>query len=168
MSDVRYAIRRLQASDLLILSTCWISEKARQQFMEASLDWCNSTDPGEIFVFTDSVTRQLIGVTGWYPIGGGKAFLRWHGVIEEYRGKGMSVAMLAWLAKRLKVTYQIDKLYETCNEDATVTYFEKLGFVKVTDKVLIDAIAVEAGEFKHTLCMNTARCRQPLDPMFLE
>jgi N-acetylglutamate synthase-like GNAT family acetyltransferase len=128
--------------------------------MEASYDWCNSIDAGEIVVFTDRDTHQLIGVTGWYPMGSEKAFLRWHGVIDGYRGKGISGIMLEWLMERLVTQYGVMSLYETCNEENHVAYFEKLGFVKVTDRALIDRIALEAGEFKHTLCINTALGKQ--------
>lgn len=148
MSQINFQ-RLVLPADVTFLSEIWPAPY-RQQFIEASLEWLAGDDPGEIFVVTHPLDGTIIGVTGWVPLGHNRAFLRWHGVLEVFRGHAYSTFILEKLFQRLKTHYYIHTVYEL-TEDKPLDYFLKMGFKPVRSQNTIDWLKKEAGEFKHVL-----------------
>lgn len=151
--------RRLNRTDIMNLSMCWGSAQYRQHFTDACVHWLESMDRGDIVTCMNKVTHELIGVTGWAPVGNGEAFLRWHGVREPFRRQGISRSMMAWLMSYI-AAYRIHTLYETCDTEAAYRHFVNMGFTRVTDPIKLSLIRQEAGEFKYLLKYTAPKAEQ--------
>ena len=129
----------------------------------SALDWMLGLDKqGEVLYIRDGDSR--VGITGWFPVTCGDityACLRWHGVIPDCRGTGVSEQALELLAKR--VPENIKFLVEVCFTDKPVDYFIKKGFLKAgSNEELIPRddlykISLESGDPKHILVKKIDR-----------
>lgn len=127
---------------------CW-SEKQSEQMVEAGTSWLKTDDPGEILI--GYVGLKIVGITGWYPLDVGVAFLRWHGVLPIFQRNNHSTVMLAKLMKRLTTHYGINTLYELADNQKSVDYFLGQGFTLVPPKEVPKNLRKEAGNFKYVL-----------------
>lgn len=162
---MKLKVSRFSGEDIHLMSLCWADVAKCRQFIEASCEWLDTVDPGDIVVFSDADTNRRFGVTGWYPLGNGSAFMRWHGVLPEHRGRRISVMMLAWLLKHIRTHYGIERIYETCDSESTVQYFVRLGFNVVTDVDIRAAVFAESGDFKYLLVRSTKEVQGDSGPM---
>lgn len=111
------------------LSHCF-DKKYRHLFLEATHHRTSGKDNnGAIFVHL--VDNGIVGVSGWY-LEDHRAYLRWHGVIEEHRKMGVSKTLLDAVKKDLK-SRGIIRLLEMCISEESKDYFLKNGFVDITD-----------------------------------
>lgn len=128
-------------------------EPFSSQFFGACKGWMGSDEPGEILLYTNPKLCMLpIGVTGWYPVSAGCAFLRWHGICDMKRGRGQSRKMFEMLTYRLRTYYGIHTLYELSETENARDYFIKNhGFKLADDEDLKASLRREAGDFKYVL-----------------
>lgn len=110
------------------LQTIWSPELYAEAYA-ATEDWLSTDDSGEIYLIF--FHEEVVGITGWWPLDATRAGLRWHGVADVLRGKGISTRALAILTDWLKSRFK--HLVEITMTDAPVSYFCKVGFIESTD-----------------------------------
>lgn len=98
---------------------------------------------GEAFLI--KVGKKIIGVSGYFPLDNEETLfaLRWHGLIPEYQGKGLSQAIIKDIQERIESTYpQAEYLTEYMpvikEYKPMAKYFTKLGFIKEGPYEVVD------------------------------
>jgi len=152
--------RVIRPSTLSLFSRCWPEEKGRQ-FYEASTYWLHSDDPGEILVYLNDVGYE-IGITGWAPIPGNRAFLRWTAVNPQFRGQGIGRRMIELLMERIRKEYGVGEIYETTDSEEVRDWFLSMGFLDEPKHIHVLELKELAGDFKY--CLFHRKQEQPFNP----
>lgn len=154
--------------DIPGLAAIWDSAEHQEFFSEASLEWLNGyleakergflaelvyfKKEGRIWIFIED--GRAIGVSGWCPCSsdwlGETAFMRWHGVVKEYRGKDISGLMLLFIIVNIGI-HGINTVLELSESEKAKNYFLHKGFTIETDPRIIKEARIDAGDFKHVL-----------------
>ena len=114
---------------------------AREAIDEAFLDQSEGIDCGTVFLVVDpDKADEVWGLTGFlpWPDGAGvlqRVGLRWHGLVVEHRGQGLSMAVLEDVRARAHARYPMaNHLVEfmpiNAEHAATAEYFERVGFCR--------------------------------------
>lgn len=127
------------------LNTIWSSLKHRYYCREATKEFqLNLSEKGNIFLVTHLYDFLVIGLTGYCPIDKDRVFLRWHGIIPDFRGMGISTNILNLLLAKIKEN-GYTTVYETTESEKVRDYFIKQGFEQEEDPSVIEEILREAG-----------------------
>lgn len=129
------------------LTTIWSKESfniAFEAFDEEKIEMNNqpNLDYGEIFLIKNDNTNQVIGITGYFHCDN-EIWLRWHGITEEFRNKGISKAVLNFVIEKVKEKYPsadgIVEFMPISEKHKTVSnYFTKIGFIKIGQPEIVD------------------------------
>ena len=144
------------------LSTIWSAEHTALA-RAATDDWMRTDDDGEIYLIEciDEMGVVAAGITGWWPLDKTRAGLRWHGIVEKYRMKGISKSAIRRMCNSTSLA-DFDQLVEVTMTDAPVDHFLAVGFVEVTDEKEKEELFNLVGGYGHrflTLDVNTYRIR---------
>jgi hypothetical protein len=144
------------------LETIWSSQLAA--LAKAAInDWLQlPNDTGEVFLiqYFDYPIDWVVGITWWWPLDDTRAGLRWHGIIEEYRSRGLSKKAIRELCNLLP--HEFSELVEVTMSDQPVEHFFALGFVEVVDERQKEELFDLVGGYGHrflTLDVNIYRER---------
>lgn len=131
-------------------------EPAASLMRRHSRDWlANGDGNGEVLRICAGQYKfiETVGITGWYEVPGHSEFvgLRWHGLLSQWRGRGLSALVLRILARRIAVL-QPEARY-ICEavlpgDEDIFRYFRRLGFTAAPASLaedLISAAGMPAG-----------------------
>lgn len=120
------------------LADIWME---RREKAISSIDRFNENkSTGKIFLVL--LEEEVIGITGYYLIDKKDDFigLRWHGIVLEHQKQGYSKKALELLIEEIKnknlSAKYIQELLPIDKID-TLSYFEKIGFMKTDDEAKI-------------------------------
>lgn len=148
--SVGFALRPVDASDgnpferYPHLQTLWsptLAQLAREAIDEAFEQRTRGVDCGDIFLVVNPQSlHEVWGITGFlpWPDGAGvleRVGLRWHGLVPEHRGQGLSMAVLEEVRARAHARYPmashfVEFMPVTPEHAATAEYFERAGFFR--------------------------------------
>lgn len=86
--------------------------------------------------------RVIVGLTGWHPIDGSSAGLRWHGIVPPAQRFGFSRHALDLLCESLPPEYE--HLYALTSSSMSCAVFRRSGFDAVVDTALIRTLSQAA------------------------
>ena len=113
----------------------YLTPEFTQQMVDATEDWAiNPKETGDIYHIVHD--DKIIGITGWWTFDCKVAYLRWHGILPEYRGKAFGKRALVFLAQNLRAQFR--SVINVTYSDAPVGFFLKSGFVEIDDHEIID------------------------------
>ena len=108
---------------------------------EATKDFESSVnEPGEIFLIC--FCGEVVGITGWWPISNEEAGLRWHGIVNKWRGIGFGKKSLDLLCNKL---LNFKSIHEVAFTDKAAEYFEWVGFVREKNDGIVRRCIESAG-----------------------
>lgn len=123
-----------------ILRTMWSHDDAtlaEQAIDEAFADWReNATDYGKIYLIFSSDTDLIMGLTGFLPwVQSECVGLRWHGLLNQYRGTGLSLEVMDTMRMLAHARYPtaawfVEYMPEKDSKGELGSYFERAGFQK--------------------------------------
>jgi N-acetylglutamate synthase-like GNAT family acetyltransferase len=152
------------------LKTIWLPELAKlaeeaiDETFEEVAEYPDE-DIGGIFLIQQD--NKVMGITGFYPTENeSQFFLRWHGLLNEYRGLGYSEHIIRAIAEHIENAYpQAKELIEympVIDEYIPIkNYFEKLGFKKVGNPENVDwsdyewqSYSLELNKLEHKIAVT--------------
>jgi RimJ/RimL family protein N-acetyltransferase len=122
------------------LNHIWENEVMQKRALKSYEVWNPKEKTGEIFLIKKD--NDVIGVTGWWTDEHvlDTIRLRWHGIVENERGKGYSSEALKLLMEHINTVspsqYRyISESFSVAREASKKVrqHFEKLGFVEFED-----------------------------------
>lgn len=137
--------------DIKRMAVCW-TEDLRMHFEHWTTAFLkDEADPGEVLLIQITDSKTLVGITGWYPMGDGTAYLRWHGILPDYRRIGISGDALRMLSERLRTHYGIHTLYELAETEAARAFFQNRGWIEELDEAVKARVRNSGGDFRYVL-----------------